>query len=173
MAKALPDVEIVTAGWDLSTFDLSFKHKDLGILPLEELPALYNSCDVCLVISLTNLSLMPLELFACGCSVVSNRLPCVTWCLSDDIAELADTNAEALAQACLRMLEDDNHRWQKVEKAYAFAMQTDWAQEAQALGSVLTDLLRESTTQTVTRQPQTRPDADPRAAQVLPHEERP
>ena len=173
VAKALPDVEIVTAGWDLSTFDLSFKHKDLGILPLEELPALYNSCDVCLVISLTNLSLMPLELFACGCSVVSNRLPCVTWCLTDDIAELADTNAEALAQACLRMLEDDDHRWQKVEKAYAFAMQTDWAQEAQALGSVLTDLLRESTTQTVTRQPQARLDADPRAAQVLPHEERP
>lgn len=144
VAKALPDVEIVTAGWDLSSFELSFNHKDLGILPLEELPALYNSCDVCLVISLTNLSLMPLELFACGCSVVSNRLPCVTWCLSDDIAELADTNAEALSEACLRMLEDDDHRWKKAEKAYDFAMQTDWGREAQALGGVLTNLLAET-----------------------------
>lgn len=143
VAKVMPEVEIVTAGWDLSNYSLPFKHKDLGILPLEELPDLYNSCDVCLVISLTNMSLMPLELFACGCSVVSNRLPCVTWCLNDTVAELADTNPEALAEACLKMLSDDDYRWAKVQSAYEFAMATDWAREAEKLGAVLSELLKE------------------------------
>lgn len=143
VAKAMPEVEIVTAGWDLSSYALSFKHKDLRILPLEELPDLYNSCDVCLVISLTNMSLMPLELFACGCAVVSNRLPCVTWCLNDTIAELAETNADALAEACVKMLNDDNYRWSKSQAAYDFAMASDWACEAKKLGDVLMNLLEE------------------------------
>ena len=143
VAKAMPDVEIVTAGWDLSNYAMSFKHEDLGVLPLEELPDLYNSCDVCLVISLTNMSLMPLELFACGCSLVSNRLPCVTWCLNDTIAELAETNSESLAMACLKMLSDDEYRWVKAQSAYEFAMASDWAREAEKLGGVLSELLEE------------------------------
>lgn len=146
VAQAMPEVEIVTAGWDLSSFALSFKHKDLGTLALSELPDLYNSCDVCLVISLTNMSLMPLELFACGCTVVSNRLPCVTWCLDDTVAELAETEPEALTKACIKMLSDDTYRWEKAEKAHAFAMQTDWAEEANRLGQTLSRLLNEEAT---------------------------
>jgi len=144
VSALMPSVEIVTAGWDLSGFKLHFPHTDLGTLPLKKLCALYNSCDAALVISFTNMSLMPLELAACGCVVVSNKAPCVTWGLNDSIAELAEPTVEDLTQACLRILSDTELRKKKSDAAFAFAQSTDWATEADKLNSIFTSLLQDT-----------------------------
>ncbi len=65
-------IEIVLAGWDVSEYEIPFAYKSLGVVDLKDLSAIYAQCSVALVLSFTNLSLLPLELLASGCPVVIN-----------------------------------------------------------------------------------------------------
>lgn len=67
-----PDYVINFIGWDVSEFKIPFPHKNLGILSPAELNDLYNRCAASLVMSLTNMSLLPLELLSSGCIPVVN-----------------------------------------------------------------------------------------------------
>ena len=67
-----PDYTINLAGWDVSDYDIPFPYKNLKSMPIDKLSAVYNQCAVALVMSLTNLSLLPLELLACGTIPVVN-----------------------------------------------------------------------------------------------------
>jgi O-antigen biosynthesis protein len=74
-----PEITINFIGWDVSSYDIPFPYKNLGILEPDELNALYNRCVASLVMSLTNMSLLPLELLSSGCIPVvtdgdNNRL---------------------------------------------------------------------------------------------------
>lgn len=62
-----PEYTINFIGWDVSEFDIPFPHKNLGILDPSELNSLYNRSSASLVMSLTNMSLLPLELLSSGC----------------------------------------------------------------------------------------------------------
>lgn len=64
--QQLPDYEIICAGWDISGYRIPFPYKNLKVMSLSELSDVYNECSAALVISLTNMSLMPLELLATG-----------------------------------------------------------------------------------------------------------
>lgn len=70
--KEHPKYEIVLAGWDLKNYKLPFKFTDLKSVPLDELNKVYNECAAGLVLSFTNMSLLPLELLAAGCIPVVN-----------------------------------------------------------------------------------------------------
>ena len=70
-----PDYELHFAGWDVGDYKLPFKFVNHGSMKLDELNELYNSCAAGLVISLTNMSLLPLELLAAGCIPVVNDAP--------------------------------------------------------------------------------------------------
>jgi glycosyltransferase involved in cell wall biosynthesis len=74
-----PDVRIVLFG-SRQPIDAAFPHEHLGILSPEQLSWLYSEATVGLCLSLTNFSLMPQEMLACG-------LPCV---------ELAGVSAESI-----------------------------------------------------------------------------
>ena len=71
--KKHPDYIINFIGWDVSELDIPFPHKNLGILDPSQLNELYNRCAGSLVMSLTNMSLLPLELLSCGCIPVINE----------------------------------------------------------------------------------------------------
>ena len=66
--------------------------KTFGSVALDKLADLYAQCDMCLVISGTNLSLLPLEVMA------SNSVPvCTTganseWLVNDENAVMVDTD---------------------------------------------------------------------------------
>ncbi len=64
-----PDVEIVLYGED-RPLDVPFPHRNVGVLDSARLAALYREATVGIVLSLTNPSLVALEMMACG-------LPCV------------------------------------------------------------------------------------------------
>jgi len=70
--KKHPDYTINFIGWDVSEFNIPFPHKNLGILDPNQLNELYNRCAGSLVMSLTNMSLLPLELLSSGCIPVIN-----------------------------------------------------------------------------------------------------
>lgn len=70
--ERMPDYTINLAGWDVSDYDIPFPYANHKTMKLKELSDLYNRCATALVISLTNMSLLPLELLACGTIPVVN-----------------------------------------------------------------------------------------------------
>lgn len=71
--KKHPDYTIEFIGWDVSNYNIPFPFLNRGILSHEELATLYHESVACLVLSLTNVSLLPLELLAAGCIPVVNE----------------------------------------------------------------------------------------------------
>ena len=68
-----PDYTINFIGWDVTEFNIPFPYENLGILNHDELNDVYNRCATSLVMSLTNMSLLPLELLSSGCIPVVNE----------------------------------------------------------------------------------------------------
>src|SRR5207248_8453132 len=111
-----PDVRIALFGSRYPT-DTSFPHMELGVLDPVELSWLYSEATVGLCLSLTNFSLMPKEMLACG-------LPCVE--LAGVSAEsifgsagplaLAPLNPDQVADALERLL-DDRSEWERRSRA--------------------------------------------------------
>lgn len=137
VAKKIPDVEFVMVGAPPQSLDLPFPAIFPGVLPISELGPLYRSCDVALVLSHTNLSMLPLELMACGCAVVSNDGPNVEWLLTERTIQLAKPDPKSLAQAVIELLDSDELRLRKIEAGRAFAQSTNWTREIRAIESAL------------------------------------
>lgn len=124
--ERLPDVQFVLAGWDTAGYRIPFPHLACGTVALDDLPDLYSQCDAALVLSLTNASLLPLELMASGCAVVSNRGANVEWLLHDDVVVLAESSPEKLADAVCALLQDNERRHALSQRAEAFARSQTW-----------------------------------------------
>lgn len=140
VVRRLPDVQVIFAGWDISNYHIPFTHQNCGSLSLNELPDIYSQCDAALVLSFTNLSLLPLELMACGTPVVSNRAPCTEWLLNDRNSRLAPPTVDALADALCTVLEDPNEAARLRQGGFATAGATDWRMEARRVGDILRSL---------------------------------
>ena len=140
LAKRMPDVEMVLAGWDVSGYDLPFRNLKCGMLSVAELPDLYSHCDAALVLSFTNASLLPPELMACGCAVVSNTGENNEWLLDDGCAVIARPTVIAMADALQHVLEDKEYRESIIRKGFLKANSTTWEHEAEKVAAVFRDL---------------------------------
>lgn len=136
LAKRLPEVEVVLAGWDVNGYELPFRNLKCGVLSLAELPDLYSHCDAALVLSFTNASLLPPELMACGCAVVSNTGANNEWLLDDGCAVLARPTVTAMADALQRVLEDSDYRGSVVKGGFLKANASTWEHEAEKVAAV-------------------------------------
>ena len=67
-----PDITINIAGWDMSSAGLNFPFVNHGTLDVSQLPDLYNRQAAALLISLPSVSVLPLEVMACGVVPVVN-----------------------------------------------------------------------------------------------------
>lgn len=140
VCERLPDVSVVFAGWDVSDHEIPFQHQSAGQLRVEELPALYSSCDVALVLSASNLSLLPLEIAACGLPLVINDGDYANWSLPGDCAVYSPLDPHALAEAMIAVLADAARSAQMAERARVFAEATDWGVEADGVAAFLRQL---------------------------------
>ena len=102
-----PEYEIDFMGWDVSNFKIPFPYENRAILSHEELATLYHESAACLVLSLTNVSLLPLELIAAGCIPVMNEGENNRMVLNgmDKYVDYAATNPIELAEALCRAVE--------------------------------------------------------------------
>lgn len=106
LARRRPEIEIALFGED-RPLDVPFKHTNLGVLPAGELARLYRQATVGMVFSLTNPSLIGLEMMACG-------LPCVEVASDSMVAtfgkdgplELVETKPLSVCGALERLLND-------------------------------------------------------------------
>jgi glycosyltransferase involved in cell wall biosynthesis len=132
-----PNIEVIFAGWDLSTYKIPFKHQSLGILKEEQLPEVYAQVDVALVISATNMSLLPVDLMACEVPVVSNRSPSVAWLLNDDNCYLAELTVDSLAESLIEALDNPLETKRRVAQAVKDISKVTWEGEAQKVSEFL------------------------------------
>jgi len=104
-ARERPDYVINLAGWDVSRYSIPFPYTNLGTLPVSELNALYNRCAAGLVLSLTNMSLLPLELLAAGVIPVVNDAPNNTMVSSNPFIEYTPASPRALADRLIAVVD--------------------------------------------------------------------
>ena len=126
VSELQPGTEFVLAGWDTAAYHIPFPHLACGTVGLNELPDLYSQCDVALVLSLTNVSLLPLELMACGCAVVSNKGANVEWLLGEGVVALADSDPQSMAACISTLLANDGIRRLQTERARQYAASLNW-----------------------------------------------
>jgi glycosyltransferase involved in cell wall biosynthesis len=121
-----PDLRLVAFGQE-DPLRVTFPHESLGVASPADLAARYAEATVGLCLSLTNYSLVPQEMMACG-------LPCVdvtgasseTEFGRDGPAELAEPNTVALADA-IEILLSDEERWRRRSEAgLHFVEGADW-----------------------------------------------
>lgn len=105
-----PDVEIILFGSNkVKTVNLAFPATRLGVLPsIDDLAHLYTNADLGMVFSLTNPSLVPYEMMACGLPVVDlnineNKL---NYGNREDIVFLGDPNPDALGHQIAELIND-------------------------------------------------------------------
>ena len=140
VCKVHSDIEVIFAGGQLDDYEIPFPHRCVGILDYEGLAQLYNECDVAFVLSMTNASLMPLELLACGVPLVSNRAACNEWLLNDEIAQLAEPTIPALRDAVFEVLNNPQRRAELRAAGLAAAANTSWEREGDKLAEILASL---------------------------------
>ena len=97
--KKMPEYTINFAGWDVSEWDVPFPYVNHGAMAIDELPGLYNKSAAALVISLTNMSLLPLELLATGTIPIVNDAENNRLVSNNKYINYAESSPEALAQA--------------------------------------------------------------------------
>lgn len=105
--KKHPEYEVDFFGWDVSNFKIPFEYNNRAILNHQELAELYQESVACLVLSLTNVSLLPLELIASGCIPVMNEGENNRMVLHgmDEYVDYAPTNPIQLADALCEAVE--------------------------------------------------------------------
>jgi O-antigen biosynthesis protein len=135
LLKSRPQTEIVVVGCPSDKIQLPFSAVLPGILSPTELAEVYRSCSIALVLSHTNPSMLPLELMACGCAVVSNSGRNVECLLNDENAQLAVPTPAALCDAMLALLENDQARERKVAAGHVLVNSRDWVSEIRTVGA--------------------------------------
>jgi glycosyltransferase involved in cell wall biosynthesis/SAM-dependent methyltransferase len=123
---------------------LPFPYEQLGVASPEELAWLYSEATVGLSLSLTNYSLIPQEMMACGLPVLElagdnlERVFGVGGPL-----ELAPPDPVEMADTLLRMLDDPALRARRAEAGLAFVAGKTWDHAARQLEDGLRAALRE------------------------------
>lgn len=132
-----PGAAVIFVGGDVGHVEIPFHHLNGGQQPQSALPDLYAQCDLALVLSGTNLSLMPLEIAACGCPVVMNDTPAGRWLLPEDAAFYAPTEPGALARAMLSAIRDPQARAARAARALELARNASWETEADRMARAI------------------------------------
>jgi glycosyltransferase involved in cell wall biosynthesis len=141
-----PDLRIVLFG-DEGRLESPFPYEHLGVLTPPQLATLYSEATVGLCLSLTNFSLMPKEMLACG-------LPCVELAGvsaesifgSDGPLELAALDPRSIADALERLLDDRDGRERRQREGIEFVASHTWDHATDEVEAGLRHALRERET---------------------------
>jgi len=141
--KRKPDVRFILVGGEVDKSQCHYPAFNPGSVQLSELGNLYSQCKAALILSCTNLSLLPLEVMACGVPVISNKGKNVEWLLNSQNAVLADSNPEAMAKAVISVLdmpEEEHNRL--VSQSITFARRSNWDSEFDKLGKIINEMTK-------------------------------
>jgi glycosyltransferase involved in cell wall biosynthesis len=139
-----PAVEIALFG-EARGVAAPFPHRDLGVLEADDLARAYSEATVGLVLSLTNPSLIPQEMLACGlpCVDVASESMLATYG-ADGPATLAPAEPIALCEAIEALLDDAPRRNRLSTDGLAWAAARTWPAAAAQVQAGLHAAVREA-----------------------------
>jgi len=130
-------VPLVAAGGGLFGAGVPRGVRSVGVVPAEDLPALYGAaCVVGYLSSYEGFGLPPLEAMACGAAVISSPVPAVTELLSTGARVVPTGNPSAIAAAVRELLADDEQRVELARRGLASARRLSWAAVAEQTAQV-------------------------------------
>jgi hypothetical protein len=139
-----PSVEIALFG-ESRGLRCRFAHRDLGVLEPARLAHEYAAASVGLVLSLTNPSLIPQEMLACGLPVVDVASRSMVACFgAGGPVELAEPDPLALCAAIERLLDDRALRAQRGRLGVAWVTERTWAAAAEQVERGLREAVRDA-----------------------------
>jgi glycosyltransferase involved in cell wall biosynthesis len=119
------------------------EHRDLGVLPPDELARAYSRATVGMVLSLTNYSLIAQEMLACGLPCVELDMPSTRIALGETgAAELVPFGVGTLASALERLLDDQDLRERRRAAGLEFVSKRTWGAAAEQVDAGLREALR-------------------------------
>lgn len=137
--KQHPEYEINFLGWDITPYEIPFPYVNNGILSPEKLNKLYNECSAGLVLSFTNMSLLPLEMLASGCVPVVNDAEHTRMVGYEKGLTYAAPNPGALADALHEVVsKSDDKLVEQAEQAAAVSQKFQWNDSNSKIESILT-----------------------------------
>jgi glycosyltransferase involved in cell wall biosynthesis len=141
LKRRRPEVEvwIFGHGWPASV-DYPYRH--LGVVDGPALARLYGEATVGLVLSMTNYSLVPQEMLACGLPCVELDSPSVVAAYGHDgPVELAAPEPLAIVEVLERLLDDPELRTRRAAQGAAMAAERTWDAAAQQVEAGLQSAL--------------------------------
>ncbi|WP_051221774.1 glycosyltransferase [Conexibacter woesei] len=142
LKRRRPDVRVLSFG-DTREIDMPFEYEHLGVLSPAQLAQLYNEGTVGVVLSLTNYSLIPQEMLACG-------MPCVDLAGvsaesvfgADGPVALAPLDAIKMADVVEHLLHDEDEWKRRSAAGLAFVEGRTWDHAARQTEAGLREALR-------------------------------
>lgn len=142
-SKRIPDLEVVFAGWDVSNYEIPFVHLNAGSVKLEELADLYAQCDMCLVMSTTNLSLLPLEIMASNSVVVCTKGENNEWLVNENNAILVSYDPIEIADTLEYYFHHKEELDKIREKGLLYVKDTEWKKETQKVYDIIMSAIQD------------------------------
>jgi len=130
LSRLRPDITINLVGWDMSTYDVPFPHVNHKALDISELDAIYNRCAAGLVLSLTNMSLLPMEIMGSGVVPVVNDAPNTRGVFDSPYIEYVPMSPRAIADRLIAIVDRPDAVAHSAEIAAA-VQNTTWSDPAE------------------------------------------
>ncbi len=135
--KKVKEMEVIFAGWDVSNYEIPFHHVNGGNIRLEKLSDIYSQCDICLVMSTTNLSLLPLEIMASNSVVACTKGPHNNWLINEDNSIVLSCDPIEIANDLEYYLNNKENLNEIRRKGLEFAQGTSWDAEAKKVYDII------------------------------------
>ena len=129
ISRLRPDITINLVGWDMSAYDVPFAHVNHKAVDISELDEIYNRCAAGLVLSLTNMSLLPMELMASGVVPVVNDAPNTRGVFDSPHVEYVPMSPKAIAERIIAIVDraDAIEHGELISRSVG---ETDWSDPA-------------------------------------------
>jgi len=137
VCDARGDTAALLAGWDLELYDLPFPYVDAKVVSPAKLADMLSQSDAALVLSLTNLSLMPLESLSSGCPLVINEGPNNDWLIDESVSWFCDLSVDSIAETLMTVLDGGPEVEKRRQKGLELAKSTSWDNEFKKFSSYL------------------------------------
>lgn len=141
VCQRIKGLTVVFAGEDLKNYVIPFKHENHGIVTVQELARFYSECDMCLVVSGTNLSLLPLEIMGSNSVAICSRGDNSSWLVNEENAIMVNYDPVEIADTIVHYYNHPEELEEIRTKGMKFAQNTSWEQEAAKIRDALLEIL--------------------------------
>ncbi|MGY8856296.1 MAG: rhamnosyltransferase WsaF family glycosyltransferase [Pseudomonadales bacterium] len=136
-------IEVHTFGAPLKTNSAPFKLVDHGVVSPSQLAEFYKDCDLGIVFSATNYSLIPQEMMACGIPVCELDTDSTRAIFNEDIVKFLSPNPRIMAEQIRSLLFKYDELNAMAERAIEWVNQFSWEKSAKIVEQGILERLAE------------------------------